>query len=235
MRNDIPRNRLHGKMFGKQMEELQNSLPHQLYTSICCVFRGNGGPQIRIYLFRNSGSKDAHGKLRDFVRLCGFLQRNNAGKHEYIGMCMRDNGTICPCSFSQVLQHFSRQNWTFPFKTKCFWSVEKAMMCVEKDKRRVWAGPINNRNAYCCSSSLQNKGKTHKTTIGLITGIGLKLDQNCFYTGKKRQKDKLLHFHAATVLGFLQAKSAGDVTLPKHINAGRLIYLRFMKHKMLDF
>ena len=29
--------------------------------------------------------------------------------------------------------------------------------------------------------------------------------------------------------------NVGDVRLPKHINAGHLIYLRFMKHKMLDF
>ena len=41
----------------------QNSLRHQLHTSICCVFWAVCRLQIRIDLLRNLGSKDAHGKL----------------------------------------------------------------------------------------------------------------------------------------------------------------------------
>ena len=70
---------------------------------------------------------------------------------------------------------------------------------------------------------LQNKGKTDKTIIGLITGIGLKLDKHLLLHKEERQKDKWFHFHAATVLGFPKAKNVGDVRLPKHINAGHLV------------
>ena len=59
------------------------------------MFWGVGGLQIRNDLLRNLGSKDSHDKLGDFLGLCGFLKRKNAGKYEYIGMCMRENGTIC--------------------------------------------------------------------------------------------------------------------------------------------
>ena len=37
---------------------------------------------------------------------------------------------------------------------------------------------------------LQNKGKPNKTTIGLITWVGVKLDKNDYKTGEKRPKDK---------------------------------------------
>ena len=45
---------------------------------------------------------------------------------------------------------------------------------------------------------LHNKGKTNKTTVGLVTG--LKLDQKLLLHREKRQKDKWFHFHAATAL-----------------------------------
>ena len=131
-------------------------------------------------------------------------------------------------------------------------------MGVEKDKRWVWAGPINSRNAYKTRENkqhhirphhrdwpqieqklrgrthqqpkcLQNNGKTNKTIIGLITGIGLKLNKKLLLHKEKRQKDKWFRFHAATVLGFPKAKNVGDVRLPKHIKTGHLIYLRYKK------
>ena len=35
-----------------------------------------------------------------FSELCGFPEHKNAGKYEYIGMCMCENGIICPFFFS---------------------------------------------------------------------------------------------------------------------------------------
>ena len=80
---------------------------------------------------------------------------------------------------------------------------------------------------------LQNKGETNKTTIGLITGIGLKSDPK----QGKTPKGQMVPFFTQPqqYWGSRKQKIAGNVRLPKHINAGYLIYLRFMKHKMLDF
>ena len=99
MCNDIPRNRLHEKMFGELIaEELDRTLSH-----IKCTPASVGGLKIRNDLLRNLGSKDSH-DLGDFFSLCGFPERKNAGKYEYIGMYMRENGTICAFGFfSQVL------------------------------------------------------------------------------------------------------------------------------------
>ena len=48
------------------------------------------------------------------------------------------------------------------------------------------------------------QGKSSKITLGLITGIGLKLAKNDCKTGEKHQKDKWLHFHAPTCTCTLQ-------------------------------
>ena len=70
---------------------------------------------------------------------------------------MREKGTLCPFGVFKVLSYFSRQNWTF----KVVWSVER-------DKRLA---PINSRNAY------KTRENQKRPEIGLITGIGLKVDQ----------------------------------------------------------
>ena len=60
-------------------------------------------------------------------------------KHEFIGMYMRENGTICP--FGVFIPRFYRIFRVKIGHFKCVWSVER-------DKRWAWAGPINSRNAY---------------------------------------------------------------------------------------
>ena len=86
----------------------QNSLPHQLHTSMCCVFWGAGGLQIRIDLLRNLGSKDAHGKLV-FLGCVGSWGTKR---------CMRENGTICPFGVFLFLSFiFCVKIGRFAFKT----------------------------------------------------------------------------------------------------------------------
>ena len=60
-------------------------------------------------------------------------------------------------------------------------------------------------NTHKQPKCLQNKGKTNKTIIGLITGIGIKAGKKLLLHKEKRQKDKCFHLHAATVLGFPKA------------------------------
>ena len=80
---------------------------------------------------------------------------------------------------------------------------------------------------------LQKKGKTNKTIIGLITGIGLK---NLLLHKEKTPKGQMVSiFTQPHYWGSRKQKKVGDARLPKHINAGHLIYLRLVKHKMLDF
>ena len=115
-----------------------------------------------------------------FFRLCGCPEHKNAGKYEYIGMCMRENGTVCPFAFFPRFVVFFASIGKFPFKT-CFWSVEGYNGC--RKGQTVSLG-----RTHQLPKCLQNKGKTNKTIIGLITGVGLKLDKNCFYTGKNAKR-----------------------------------------------
>ena len=82
---------------------------------------------------------------------------------------------------------------------------------------------------------LQNNGKTNKTIIGLITGIALKLDKNLLLHKKNAKRTNGSIFTQPQYWGSREQNNVGDMRLPKYINAGHLIYLRFMKHKMLDF
>ena len=115
MCNDIPRNRLHEKMFGELIaEELHRTLSHINCTPASVVCFGElAGCKSETTCCATWVPKIHMTNLGIFLGLCGFLERKNAGKYEYIGMCMRENGTICAFGvFSQVLWYFSRQNWT---------------------------------------------------------------------------------------------------------------------------
>ena len=57
--------------------------------------------------------------------MCGFPEHKNAGKYEYIGMCMREIGTISPFVFFPSFVVMVRVKiGHFPFKT-CLMGVEK--------------------------------------------------------------------------------------------------------------
>ena len=89
-------------------------------------------------------------------------------------------------------------------------------MGVEKDT--VSLGSTHKQPKY-----LQNKGRTNKTRISLITGIGLKFDKNCFYT-RKTPRGQMVPFSRSHSIGVPESKkNVGDVRLPEHINAGHLI------------
>ena len=69
-----------------------------------------------------------------FFRLRGFPEHKNAGKYEYIGMCMRGKWNhLSFCFLAKFCSIFRVKIGHLPFNT-CFFSVERAIMGVEKDK-----------------------------------------------------------------------------------------------------
>ena len=135
MCNDIPRNQLHKKMFGELIaEELHRTLSYISCTpaSVAC-FGELAGCKSELTCCATWVPKMHMANLGIFFWLCGFPEHKNAGKHEFIGMYMRENGTICPFGF-----FFPRFYRIFRVKIGHFkrvWSVERAMMGVKRDKR----------------------------------------------------------------------------------------------------
>ena len=85
MCKDIPRNRLHRKMFGELIaEELHRTLSHIKCTPASVACFGELAGRVA--------------RLRSFLGCVGSRSKKNAGKYEYFGTCMRENGTI-DCSF----------------------------------------------------------------------------------------------------------------------------------------
>ena len=175
-------------MFGElYAEELHRTLSHINCTPcICCVFWGIGGLQIQIDLLRNLGSKAAHGKLGDFLGCVGSRSTKTLENMSFGGMYMR--GTICPFGFlSQMFFGvFHVKLDIFPLKRSVLEECRKGHDGGRK-------GQILNFGSKTLKQPkmLAKQGKTNKTTIGLITGIGLKVDQEWTCgQGKKRQKDK---------------------------------------------
>ena len=62
---------------------------------------------------------------------------------------------------------------------------------------------------------------TNKTSIGLVTGIGIKLDQNWLPNGEKNAK-RTNGSIFTKYWGSRKQNNAGNVRLPKHMNAGHL-------------
>ena len=107
-----------------------------------------------------------------FVRSCGFPEHKKAGKYEYIGMYTRENGTFCPLAFffTSFIVFFASKLDIIPLKCSVL-GVYKGPWCGWKRTNGELGTTKNSRNAY----------KTReKPTIGLATGIGLKLAKNDF-------------------------------------------------------
>ena len=72
-------------------------------------------------------------------------------------------------------------------------------MGVEKDK--VSLGSTHKQPEF-----LQNKGKTNKTIIGLITGIGLKLDKKLLLHKEKTPKGQMVPYSRSHSIGVPESK-----------------------------
>ena len=111
-------------------------------------------------------------------------------------------------------------------------------MGVEKDK--VSLGSTHKQPEF-----LQNKGKTNKTIIGLITGIGLKLDKKLLLHKEKTPKGQMVPYSRSHSIGVPESKKCWrrevaeahkcwtfDIfEVHEAQNAGFLGRGRFSKHK----
>ena len=113
------------------------------------------------------------------------LQNMKALDHDLFNppLYMRENGTVCAFGFFPVLIVFLCPNC---LKCSVFEGQKGAFRGSKKTN-----GECGLQKTHKQRKCPKNQGKPNKTTIGgLITGISLKLDQNCYKIGEKRQKDR---------------------------------------------
>ena len=196
MCSDIPRNQLHKKRFGELFaEELHRTLSHISCTpaSVAC-FGELAGCKSELTCCATWVPKMHMANLWTFlvVWVPGAQKRWKTWVYWDVHAWIWNHLSFWRFFFAQVLSYFLRQNWTFSLKLKCVWSVERAMMGVKRDKWWAWAGPINSRNAYKTRENQQDHNRPHHRDWPQ-SGPNITSKQ-----GKKRQKDKWLHFHAVT-------------------------------------
>ena len=143
------------------------------------MFWGFGLLQIQIDLLRNLGSKVAHGKLGDFFRLCGFPEHKNAGKYEFLG---------CTCVEPFVLFVF--------FGFLVFFTFPLKRSVLEECRKGHDGGRKGQTVSLCRAHTMPTKqGKSNMTTIGLITGIGLKTTSKQGKNAKRTNGSILTQLH----------------------------------------